>query len=362
MIGKRLKLARSAAGLSLRALARDMGGRVTAQAIGKYERNESMPSLGVVEALSGSLGVPIDYLMSSRELVVEELRFRKRASLSSRERHRVEAKMLSRLDRYLTVEEILGLPSLEWDAPRAAPYPVRNGTSDPERAANSLRAHWRLGSSAVPNLAELLEERGVKVLSLDLGNINGLVASVRVGGTDPTPVIAVNRLNSGDRQRFTMAHELGHAVLQIRSNADAESAAHRFAEAFLLPAEPLWAELGKFRESICIAEMLHIKERFGASLQAITYRCSHLGIFGKSLTEALFCLFRERGWSAPPYEEPNPVPREAPRRFERLCYRALAEGAIGDSKAAELFDMALYDLDRRLSEDPSLTQVDGLQG
>ena len=43
MIGKRLKLARSAAGLSLRGLATRIGNRVSAQQIGKYERDEDVP-------------------------------------------------------------------------------------------------------------------------------------------------------------------------------------------------------------------------------------------------------------------------------------------------------------------------------
>ena len=43
MIGKRLKVARAAAGLSLRRLEARIGNLVTAQAIGKYERNESVP-------------------------------------------------------------------------------------------------------------------------------------------------------------------------------------------------------------------------------------------------------------------------------------------------------------------------------
>ena len=44
MIGQRLKMARAASGLSLRELEAAIGNLVTAQAIGKYERNEDMPS------------------------------------------------------------------------------------------------------------------------------------------------------------------------------------------------------------------------------------------------------------------------------------------------------------------------------
>ena len=43
MIGHRLKIARAAAGFSLRDLAAEIDGLVTAQAIGKYERDEDMP-------------------------------------------------------------------------------------------------------------------------------------------------------------------------------------------------------------------------------------------------------------------------------------------------------------------------------
>ena len=47
MIGRRLKLARTAAGLSLGGLEDAIESLVTAQAIGKYERDESMPGSGV---------------------------------------------------------------------------------------------------------------------------------------------------------------------------------------------------------------------------------------------------------------------------------------------------------------------------
>jgi transcriptional regulator with XRE-family HTH domain len=47
MIGERLKLARAAAGLSLRELEERLGELVSAQAIGKYERDEMMPGWDV---------------------------------------------------------------------------------------------------------------------------------------------------------------------------------------------------------------------------------------------------------------------------------------------------------------------------
>ncbi len=41
--------------------------------------------------------------------------------------------------------------------------------------------------------------------------------------------------------------------------------------------------------------------------------------------------------------------RKQPCRFQRLCLRALAEGAIGESKAAELLGVPLSDVDQYMS-------------
>ena len=71
MIGQRLKLARAASGLSLRDLEAKIGNLVTAQAIGKYERNEAMPGSRVLIALSDALDVSVDYLLADQGLVLE---------------------------------------------------------------------------------------------------------------------------------------------------------------------------------------------------------------------------------------------------------------------------------------------------
>ena len=117
MIGKRLKLARTAAGLSLRGLAAAIGHRVSAQAIGKYERDEAMPGSGVLIVLADALHSTVDYLLGDPDLVLEDLEFRKNAFTSKRAEARVEATVLADLERYLTVEGILGLPSARWDQP-----------------------------------------------------------------------------------------------------------------------------------------------------------------------------------------------------------------------------------------------------
>ncbi len=353
MLGQKLRVSRSAAGLSLRELESSIDNRVTAQAISKYERNESMPSSSVLIALADALDVPVDYLAGDCDLVLESVEFRKKKLTSKRQEVQVEAKVLQLLERYLTLEELLRLPSVEWDKPREAPWPVLNDPAEAEQAALGLRHHWGLGLEPVPNLIEFLEERGIKLLTMGLGDIDGLTARVRHDRGAPSAVIVVNQDHWGERQRFTIAHELGHMVMDVADKRKEEKAAHRFAGAFLMPAETLRAEIGKRRKSMGWSELFELKRIFGVSVQALTYRCKDLGIFSNVLFRRLFDEFERLGWRSPPFEEPHTIEQVRPsRRFERLCFRALVEGAVSDSRAAELLGISVHELHRRVEEPP----------
>jgi len=361
VIGKRLKLARAAAGFSLRGLQAAMGNLVTAQAIGKYERDESMPGSDVLIALSRALNVTPEYLASDADLVLEDVAFRRKVVTRRKEEARIEGGVLHFVERYLSVEAALHLPSREWSRPRGAPFTVREAV-EAEQIAEEVRRHWGLGTGAIQDLAELLEERGIKVLALDLVDVDGLTAYVahsrsaqlsdrsRVADSAQVPVVVVNARAWGERQRFTMAHELGHLVIQTRAGRDAESAAHRFAGAFLVPAATLRAHVGNHRSAISRGELLELKKVFGVSAQALAYRCRDLEIISSREFRRLFRDFSRLGWRTPPYEEPFAMKSLArPRRFERLCYRALAEGAISETQAAELLGLTVRDVRARMA-------------
>jgi Zn-dependent peptidase ImmA (M78 family) len=352
MIGARLKRARAAAGFSLRDLEDKIGKRVSAQMIGNYERDEAMPSSDVLYVLASALGVSEDYILSGGDLVLEDVEFRKKEIASKREEAAVEGKAIHLLSRYLAVEDALALSSVVWDKPRNAPYPIRE-MADAENAAGFVRSEWGLGADAIPNLVELLEERGIKVLSVELEDIDGLTARVRRKGGESLPVIVVKANTWSERKRFTLAHELGHMVMETSALNDdkvRERAAHRFAGAFLMPAEALWGEIGKHRSSISLGELLHLKKLFGASIQAITYRCHELGIINNLLKRKLFKFFTDKGWRSHPYKEPGEMPpeQEEPRRLERLCFRALAENVLGESRAAEILGLSVRELNNRM--------------
>ena len=354
MIGNRLKLARAATGLSLRGLSDRIDNLVTAQAIGKYERDESMPSSGVLIALADALHVSVGYLAGDPGISLLSVDFRAKRAGTRQEEDRTRAMVLHMLERYLAIEEILGLPSVNWDRPRSAPYPVGKDLLEADRAAMSLRQDWGLGLNPIPNIAELMEDRGVKVLFRPLSDgVDGLTAHVHRENLPDVYVIVVDSNVGGDRQRFTIAHEIGHLVLEVSDEMDEEKAAYRFASALLMPEEVLWKEIGRHRTAIGMAELLRLKQVFGISVQAITYRCMDLGIITSALMGRMFGRYQKLGWRSPPYEEEFSMPGERSGRFECLCFRALAEGAISEAKASELLEIPVQYLDLLMEYPPS---------
>jgi len=168
MNGERIKLARKKAGLSLRALADKMNGKVSAQAIGKYERDEMVPSSAVLLALNTALDVTLPYLMAPQAVKLGEVEFRAKSSTTAKERAKVETAVLEAVERYLQIEEILDLDSAEWQCPKNMPKRI----SSPEKAeelADELREEWDLGIDPIPNMTELLEQKGYDVVESDLG-------------------------------------------------------------------------------------------------------------------------------------------------------------------------------------------------
>lgn len=351
MIGNRLKRAREAAGFSLRDLEATIGGQVSAQAIGKYERDEMMPGSTVLLALSKALKISPEFLLASRPIELTGVDFRKAPHASSKEEKAVEAAVIDQVERYLELEELMPNGDARWECPSDPAFAVAC-IEDAEGAADKLRQLWELGIDPIPCMAELLEEKGVKVIALALPeNVSGSKAFVLRPEYQDVPVIVVNQGHNGERQRFTLAHELAHLVLQFvgLSEKDQEKAADRFAGAFLMAKQMMERLLGKNRTSISLGELAELKKVFKVSIACLVVRCSQLGVLSKAAYGRLFSHIRSLGWNSLGSSEPYSFPPEVPQRMERMCFRAVAEGAISESKAAELLRISVRELDRRLS-------------
>ena len=258
--------------------------------------------------------------------------------------------MQDQVERYLELEELLPGVDDPWLAPEGAAFDIHR-VEDAEQAADSLRQLWSLGIDPIPILAELLEDKGVKVIALDLPtNVSGSKAFVRRPAQQDVPVIVVNQHHNGERQRFTLAHELAHLVLRFSglSDTEQEKAADRFAGAFLMAKDMMLRLLGNHRTSISLGELAELKKLFKVSIASLVVRCSQLGVLPKAAYGRLWAQIRGLGWNGPASTEPNPFPAEVPQRMERMCMRAVAEGAISEARAAELLNISVRELDRRL--------------
>ncbi len=350
MIGKRLRLAREALGLSLRDLEAAIQNQVTAQAIGKYERDESMPSSGVLLALAEALRVSPEFLLSEREIELTGVDFRKDPKAGAKEERAVEAMVLDHVERYLELEELVPGAHQVWHAPAGREFQIRR-IEDAEEAAEALRKVWKLGIDPIPIMAELLEDKGVKVITLELPeNVSGSKAFVQRKKEENVPVIVVNGGHNGERQRFTLAHELAHLVLNFvgLSDKQQEKAADRFAGAFLMAKEMLLRLLGKHRTAISMGELVELKKLFRVSIAGIVVRCRQLELISAAVYARIWNQIRVLGWNGPKSTEPHKLDPEVPQRMERLSLRAVAEGVISEAKAAELLRISVRELDQRM--------------
>ena len=345
MFGERLRAARVMAGLSQEELSSRMGGKVTKQAISKYEKGLMMPEVSTtLIALSEALAVPVDYFFRKVSRDSLELYYRKRASVGAKAKNILLEKVRDTLERYQELEELMGALS-KFEVPTGK---ISMSTPDGARtAAGAVRQSWGVGAEQpVPSVTLLFEDKGLRVVGI--GGVSGFDGLA--GHYARRPFVAVNSDLPADRIRFTLLHELAHILGWGKgpgSPVHNEAACHAFASEFLLPEDVLRKELSdRVRHSIAVPELLQLKEKFGISMQAIMFRANAGGLLTDGGYRALLREFSVRGWRK---HEPGSVPgAEKPLRFERLLFRAIAEDAISMSKAASLSLVPLDELRRRL--------------
>lgn len=337
MIGERLIRARKAAGLSLRDLASEVG--VSHTWINRIEKDEAMPDSAVLLKLGKALGVRSEYFFRPRRVHLSQPSYRKQSGLPKKRLHAITHDILDQIERRMELEAIFPHPPME---PFRAPEGLLDNVRDydqVEEFADQVRREWDLGLDPIPGLVDLFEMRGVRVFRIDArqdAKFDGLFAYV-----DGSPVVVVGQYWPGDRQRFTLAHELGHLLLAERlpEGLDMEKACHRFAGAFLFPASAVRQYLGEKRSSLELREIQHLKHEFGLSMAAIIRRAFDLSVIKESVYKSLTILFSQKGWRK--HEPGEQIAPEEGAVFTNLVFHALAENYIGESKAAELLGLPL---------------------
>lgn len=331
--GERLREAREARGLNGVEMAELLG--VTRQTISLYEHGETSPSPAVMDMIALKLRMPLDYFLFDASWPTPRPRFmRSMATTAKAARVRAERRFdwLVGLGRYL--ESLVKMPT-----PNLPQLDVPSRLDDItdefiETTAQSVRRHWKLGDGPISNVAWLLENHGVVVGQSRLWAEKLDATSDWDDDISGRPYFLLGLdKRSAVRSRFDAAHELGHAVLHRNiERADMfksaavfraiETQAHRFAGAFLLPAESFESEF--FVPTL--ESLLRLKPRWLTSVGMMVMRGEHLGLISEEQGRFLQIGISRKKWrDKEPYDDS--IPCEQPRLLKRAI-EMLVDGGI----------------------------------
>lgn len=357
--GHRLREARLARGLFKKSLG-DMVG-ISGVAISRYEDGQDKPLPDKLAALAQHLAFPEQFfLQPAWDEVVEPIFWRSRANETKIAREMTEQRMRWLCEIFGYLDEEVNFP--DFNLPEIdVPADFRLITPEViERAAEGVRAAWRLGRAPIPNVILSLENAGIPVVNLEIGSDKQdgfCFKSKRLSRV----FVGINTYHvSACRARYDAAHELGHAILHGNVTAQQErdkvahkmleQQAHRFAAAFLFPRESFFSEVG----SPSLDYFCSLKRKWGMSIAAMVYRSYDLGLADEVEKSLLFQNMGRRRWRGvlrEPFDSEADMPIERPRMLRRGM-----EVIANDSPSGRASMLAALPHPR-----PEIEQISGLE-
>ncbi|MHB8395123.1 MAG: helix-turn-helix domain-containing protein [Candidatus Dormibacteria bacterium] len=326
MIGERIRLAREASRMTQAELGALVGldqGQISAIEMG---RQGVSPDL--VESVAAATQYPVGFFTNDPLPDFPEGHYRRRTKGSSKESKqiRAQARQLSAL--VASAGDSVPLPEV-------VIRPIRDleGPRQIEEVAANARASLGLGAiDAISNVIRAVERAGVLVVRLpaEMSYHDGYSAwpNYGLGGR---PILAIGSGKSGDRDRFTVAHELGHLLLHtLRLDTDpprAEMEANRFAGAFLLPRQVAIVAL---QPPLTLRMLMGVKAQYGTSIAMAIGRAHDLQLITASDRTSLHKQLATRRWTK---QEPVEVPSERPSVLPTVLARLAGQGSRSERAA-----------------------------
>ena len=226
--GKCIKLARESRGFSQSKLSELSG--ITQATLSRFEKGVLTVAPEFVSKIAQALNYPVSFFEKDIRIAGEtSLFYRKRASMTVRDLSILESKINILSKGIEEMMESINIPSVE---PAA--------DNSPQEIAYKIRNYLGVSTGPIDNIVSLLEKNGVIVMFLDVDGMEKF-DGLTMFTTNQAPVIWINRNIPNDRKRFTLAHELGHLVMHLRSENlekpedQKEIEANEFAGEFLMP-------------------------------------------------------------------------------------------------------------------------------
>lgn len=224
-----------------------------------------------LKSISTILNYPEEFFYQEGETLPPALALRKRNVVAQKIMLPIEAQVnIYRLN----VEKLLkaiGQPEIN------LPVLDIEKLGSPAEAARKLRKLWKIEKGAINNLTQVLEDNGLFLINFDFNTerVDGM--SILADGK--FPVVFSNKRSLGDRQRFTLAYELGHLVMHLQTNPsftrDISHEANEFAAEFLMPEKDI---KGDFKDGVNLNVLADLKRKWKLSMQALLYRANDIGV------------------------------------------------------------------------------------
>ena len=334
-IGNNLKRIRLLKNLSLK----DAGNllNMTAAAISKYEKGKILPDSKKLIDFANAYNVKsIELLKVYNAPKMKFTSFRKKKRLTGQNLELLEELIQDEVYKYL---EIIEMNNIDTDNIKLKKYSCNN-FEDVEKAANDFRNYIKISSKQpISDLINILENLGIIIIQIknpnnrfdDFDGLSEIVNNIPV-------IVLLDDIKDGARQRFTIAHELGHLILNINNDElDEEKLCNRFASALLMPKEAITNEFGYSRRNINFFELTAFKNEFKVSYTTIIYRLKDLNIISEYLYKKLSIFLSQRIGK----NDPKPIPPEISFQFKKIVYKLEADEIISVNKACELLGFTI---------------------
>lgn len=362
LVGDRVRAARERSGLTQRDVEAVSGvsqsmvhrienGKRTTATLEDFDRLAQAVGIGLEELLYGSA-------VEARVLAAARASGGTDAAVRSATRRGVELLMLDdRLDAAVT--------GLRQEARRPVLEIPGSGTAH-ERgraAARAVRDALRLGDAPIADVAEVIED----LTGTDVGTAPLPAGVSGVCVTDPervTSIILVDSTHVAERQRFSLAHELGHLLFGSSTHVDAadtertpqEILCDELARHLIIPETGIRAWLS----ANCAGEvderaMALLARHFGASPDVTRIQLDRMDLLHGGLGDSPLPTSRrwayQYGWG--PQYDACQAAAARPRVPRRILDRAMAayrDGRLGITALARLQDRSVPELELTLAE------------
>ena len=315
-------LARESRGMTQSELADELG--VTQGKVSKIEQGLLSVSEQMLNKLSSCLNYPSGFFCLTDSVCAHGINLhRKRSALSK--------KTLCKIDAHLNIRRIhlhKLLEELEITGDGIPEYYVGNPDL-PEAIARKLRKFWKVPTGPIDNIMSLIEKAGCIVINCDFDS--KLIDGVSSRSADLPPMIFVNKDISGDRLRFTLAHELGHLVMHSSPTPEMEDEADQFAAEFLMPKNEIASSL----ENASLTLLADLKRHWKVSMAALLVRAGRVGAISPRQSQYLWMQISKAGYRT---REPIQldIPRETPRLLSNIINYHFTDNDFTADDVAEL--------------------------